>query len=306
MTSIKPTTPSANQSANISDAAEAKKTLSAQSKAGVDPFANDTFESNKPVRVTEDADVNLYAQEKDYGGFFKGLMKFLIKLVWPVGGGEDDIPRVMGKDIELAVKDMKPGDIILNGNNGGLSHAAMYVGDGDIVHAMATEKANLGVLGSLWNTISMPVKKLFGATEKIGVIKESAAEFFERYPRDTYVIMRDPQITPEQASQGVAKIESLVGKDYDYDFSAGDDDYYCTEIVMEYLEEAKGKENAPIFTTTHEKYPGLLDRQIVDPKNMLVSSALDPVIANDAAQRNFSDNLGAASIIPHLNREVEA
>ena len=264
------------------------------------------FESNKPVRVTEDADVNLYAQEKDYGGFFKGLMKFLIKLVWPVGGGEDDIPRVMGKDIELAVKDMKPGDIILNGNNGGLSHAAMYVGDGDIVHAMATEKANLGVLGSLWNTISMPVKKLFGATEKIGVIKESAAEFFERYPRDTYVIMRDPQITPEQASQGVAKIESLVGKDYDYDFSAGDDDYYCTEIVMEYLEEAKGKENAPIFTTTHEKYPGLLDRQIVDPKNMLVSSALEPVIANDAAQRNFSDNLGAASIIPHLNREVEA
>ena len=63
-------------------------------------------------------------------------------------------------------------------------------------------------------------------------------------------------------AQGVAKIESLVGKDYDYDFSAGDDDYYCTEIVMEYLEEAKGKENAPIFTTTHEKYPGLLDRQI--------------------------------------------
>ena len=109
-------------------------------------------------------------------------------------------------------------------------------------------------------------EKLFGATEKISVIKESAAEFFERYPRDTYVIMRDPQITPEQASQGVAKIESLVGKDYDYDFSAGDDDYYCTEI-MEYLEEAKGK-NA-IFTTTHEKYPGLLDRQIVDPKNML-------------------------------------
>ena len=72
------------------------------------------------------------------------------------------------------------------------------------------------------------------------------------------------------------------------------------------LEAIKGKENAPIFTTTHEKYPGLLDRQIVDPKNMLVSSALDPVIANDAAQRNFSDKLGAASIIPHLNREVEA
>ena len=142
-------------------------------------------------------------------------------------------------------------------------------------------------------------EKALRATEKIGVIKESAAEFFERYPRDTYVIMRDPQITPEQASQGVAKIESLVGKDYDYDFSAGDDDYYCTEIVMEYPEEAKGKENAPIFTTTHEKYPGLLDRQIVDPKNMLVSSALEPVIANDAAQRNFSDNLGAASIIPH-------
>ena len=80
MTSIKPTTPSANQSANISDAAEAKKTLSAQSKAGVDPFANDTFESNKPVRVTEDADVISMPKEKDYGGFFKGLMKFLIKL----------------------------------------------------------------------------------------------------------------------------------------------------------------------------------------------------------------------------------
>ena len=233
-------------------------------------------------------------------------MKFLIKLVWPVGGGEDDIPRVMGKDIELAVKDMKPGDIILNGNNGGLSHAAMYVGDGDIVHAMATEKANLGVLGSLWNTISMPVKKLFGATEKIGVIKESAAEFFERYPRDTYVIMRDPQITPEQASQGVAKIESLVGKDYDYDFSAGDDDYYCTEIVMEYLEEAKGKENAPFSPQPMRSILVSWTDRLSTRKNMLVSSALEPVIANDAAQRNFSDNLGAASIIPHLNREVEA
>ena len=104
MTSIKPTTPSANQSANISDAAEAKKTLSAQSKAGVDPFANDTFESNKPVRVTEDADVNLYAQEKDYGGFFKGLMKFLIKLVWPVGGGEDDILALWAKILSLRLK----------------------------------------------------------------------------------------------------------------------------------------------------------------------------------------------------------
>ena len=48
MTSIKPTTPSANQSANISDAAEAKKTLSAQSKAGVDPFANDTLSRISP------------------------------------------------------------------------------------------------------------------------------------------------------------------------------------------------------------------------------------------------------------------
>ena len=199
---------------------------------------------------------------------------------------------------------MKPGDIILNGNNGGLR--------------MPRCTSVMVILCMQWRP-KKPIwsarfimehdfdagEETLRATEKIGVIKESAAEFFERYPRDTYVIMRDPQITPEQAAQGVAKIESLVGKDYDYDFSAGDDDYYCTEIVMEYLEEAKGKENAPIFTTTHEKYPGLLTDRLSTRKTCWFLRR-STQFANDAAQRNFSDNLGAASIIPHLNREVEA
>ena len=72
----------------------------------------------------------------------KLIMRFLLKLMWSVGGAADAVdglPRVRGADMEPHLGRLEPGDAVLIGNNGGLSHVMLYVGAGEVVHSMATE-----------------------------------------------------------------------------------------------------------------------------------------------------------------------
>ncbi len=54
----------------------------------------------------------------------------------------------------ISAEEMRPGDLIFYGNGRGINHVAMYIGDGQVVHA-STERT--GIKTSPWN-YRAPVK----------------------------------------------------------------------------------------------------------------------------------------------------
>ncbi len=192
----------------------------------------------------------------------KGVLRFVLKILWSIGGHHDHVdglPRVRGDDFRPFLERMRAGDVVLLGNNGHLTHIGVHVGEGSLVHSMATEKTMRGWLGALWDALVRLLRRDDALT---GVVEEPLLGFLDRYERDTWVVLRHPGLDEPAASLGVERVRSLVGKPYDYDFSPGDDEYYCTEIVDEFLRAALG-EAAPTFRTTHHRVPLLLDQHVL-------------------------------------------
>lgn len=223
------------------------------------------------------------------------LLRVLLKIAWSVGGHDDRIdglPRLTGERARALLQGMEPGDFVLLGNNGRLTHVAVHVDKGEIVHAMATEKTMRGWLGSLWDA----VKRLLGAGERlVGVVHEPLAAFLDRYERDTVVVVRVPQLAPETATRALARVQSLVGRPYDYGFQGGNDAWYCTEIVQLFLDEALGPGKATI-PPTRVKVPLLLDQDVIEPEGVLKVDGLKAVLANPAARVRYADHLANAVI----------
>jgi len=232
--------------------------------------SEDTYEG--PASSANPAPViDKYNATTDGSSFTKSVMEFLIRLTWKMGSSSvfENPKRLTTDSVTPILDQLKPGDIILNGSGGGLTHAAVYAGDGEIIHSMATNTTGRGFFGAAWDTI----KRAFGhQPENVGVIKEQLGDFFDRYPRDTMVVMRDETLDDSQRARGVSNIEQLVGSGYDYDFTAGDDTYYCTEIGIEFLKAAQGE--APIFNTTHHSVPMIWSSDVVEPQTCLKTSHL--------------------------------
>jgi hypothetical protein len=234
---------------------------------------------------TEMASRGTIQHDKDTStGFMKSIRKF--GTWFSFGLKSDDIkndpPRLTGKDAQAMLKDLRPGDIILCGNHGGLSHAILYEGDGKIIHAMATGSTARSVLQRLGDT----AKEMVGIETdqgKQGVIREGLGEFFDRFERDTYVVMRSPSMTPEKAQAAVAHAKSLIGKEYDYDFRPENGSYYCTEVVGESYRKALAGES-PKIGARPQHVPLLLDREaVVDPLDMFASPDLQVATASKSA-----------------------
>lgn len=208
----------------------------------------------------------------------------------------DGIPRLRGADIRRdLLPHLKPGDTILCGNAGGVSHAMVYVGNGKIIHSMASKETTRTVGERVMDTLRAPtdmVAETLGRREsKQGVILESVDQFFERFERDTYVVLRAPNLTPEKTQKGLEKIAGLLGKEYDWDFVPGNDAYYCTEVVSEFYRAALGDE-APRIGGRPVHVPLLLDREaVVDPLDVLASPDLAPVLYTASAETKFKERL---------------
>ena len=217
----------------------------------------------------------------------KGVLRFLLKIMWSIGGHTDHVdgmPRVYGADFRPVLDGMRPGDVVLLGNNGVLTHIGMHVGEGSLVHSMATEKTMRGWLGSLWDALLRLIRHEGSRT---GVVEEPLLGFLDRFERDTWVILRHPSVDDDAAQRGITHIRGLLGKSYDYDFSPDDDEYYCTEIVDEFLRAALG-ERAPRFATTHHKVPMLLDQHVLEPVAVLKHADMEVVAANSAATVSYA------------------
>lgn len=223
------------------------------------------------------------------------LLKFILKLLWSVGGASDAVDgltRLDADDVSRLLPLLEAGDVVLIGNNGGLSHVAVYTGDGEIVHAMATEQTMRGKLGSLLDALLRPLRWLRGVVDNAGVIRETLAGFVERYERDTVVVLR-AELSDDGLRRGLGHVHSIVGKAYDYAFQSDDDRYYCTEVALDFLEVARGTPLEVKATTV--KVPGLLRTTVYEP--VALWGPLPAVIANSAARAQFAERLEGVHVL---------
>jgi hypothetical protein len=178
-----------------------------------------------------------------------------------------------------------PGDMIVNGCNGQLGHMSMYVGDDPktgrpaIIHAMGTADTQQSLTDILDNVAhalpGMP------ATGKVGVIEEGLDAFFDRFSRDTYVVVRDPRLTDDMRSQGLARVHDLLGKGYDYDLSMGDGRYYCSELGVELIKTAYSGTSLPLpWVGTTAIHRGPIQQFVATPENFVASPDLEITAGN--------------------------
>jgi hypothetical protein len=224
------------------------------------------------------------------------LIRVLLKVLWSVGGHRDEVdglPRLKAEDVKGLLDRLIPGDFVLLGNNGVLTHVAVYVGEGDIVHAMATEKTMRGWTGALADA----VRRVLGAAEKnVGVLRESLTGFLERYERDTWVVTRFPGLGADELERGRSRVGALVGKPYDYGFKDTNEAWYCTELVDEFLRAAVG-DRAPSWVRKDVRVPLLLDEKVIEPVALLQPGLMRVVAGNRAALANYREQLASADVV---------
>ncbi len=257
-----------------------------------DLLKSDIKENAQPLQVGQshvDADADLFEPKE-----LSAARKKMIQVSWMMGtleGGDpvDGIPRIQGADFEQVLPKLRAGDVILCGNSGGLTHAMLYAGSGDVIHAMATEASQLGLAKTLQALLLEP-EELKSSQGKKGVFEEKAGEFFDRYARDTYVVLRQPYLHQKTAAKALKSLrEEVVGAEYDYDFIPGDNKYYCTEVVLEFFDRARGDKAPRVSANAVKETVGdlvLLERQgIIDPLNLLDSPELEIVAASSSAKK---------------------
>lgn len=141
------------------------------------------------------------------------------------GIGIDHTHALTKEQADTAQAQMKPGDVLLRRVDytsanmiipGFFGHAAVYVGNGTIIDATTH-----------------------------GVRKISVEDFFAE--GDHAMVIRPKNLTEDEAKKAVQYAENQVGKVYDYDLDANDDQRFtCTELVASTLKAATGKNFAEV------------------------------------------------------------
>ncbi|MBF2054997.1 MAG: hypothetical protein IGS03_16235 [Candidatus Sericytochromatia bacterium] len=143
----------------------------------------------------------------------------------------DSVPPISAQELQDLSSRLQPGDVILCGNNGSFIHGALYIGNGEIVHALAVDSATPGRLR--------------------GVVREALSTYTRRVERDTFVVLR-AQAQPAALQQAIRFAAQQVGKPYDSLFlNASDERYYCTELVWQALRQMPG---APRVYPNHVRF----------------------------------------------------
>ena len=128
----------------------------------------------------------------------------------------------------------------------------------------------VGIASSLWDNPQRCFR--FGAKkESPDVLKEKRTRFLDRFVHesltsfldrsedDTYVVVRNPDLSPGQIQKGLKAIEEFADSRCDYDCSAGDNEYYCTEMAIAFLKAATGE--SPMFEIP---FPGGFSQYSID------------------------------------------
>jgi len=137
-------------------------------------------------------------------------------------GHADQVAPVSAEELKYLMARMQPGDVILCGNDGSFVHSALYLGNGEIVHALATQPDR--------------------PNDFYGVVKESLIGYTQRSDRDTFVVLRPKNVRSSDVQQAAQFALAQRGKTYDTLFlmHAGDR-FYCTELVWQALQRMSNK-----------------------------------------------------------------
>lgn len=123
----------------------------------------------------------------------------------------DTTPRITADQITELKSVLKPGDLILCGNNKSFIHAILYIGDDVIIHSLASSNSKY------W-----------------GVLRETLGEYLYRSERDKFLVLRSKNFDMNEFSKTVDYANKQIGKKYDTLFLMNSDTkFYCTELVYQ-------------------------------------------------------------------------
>ncbi len=146
--------------------------------------------------------------------------------------------KMKGEDVREVLNTVKAGDVLLRGYNryldgyfipGTFSHAGMYTGDNKVIHSMAE-----------------------------GIFEEDIINFCRC---DKLAIMRVRGITDIEVNQACNRAKTLIGTKYDFEFESEDDELYCTEAVVQFLDSL----DLRIEKTTTSVLFGLISKTYYQP-----------------------------------------
>jgi uncharacterized protein YycO len=147
----------------------------------------------------------------------------------PAKGAE--LQRFGDADVKEILANAKPGDLILWGSETSFVHGSVYMGNGEIVHALA----NNGPAG-----------------QDFGVVREKIADYVARVPRHRALITRPKDYSEAEAQRTMTFAAAQVGKDYDNWFRTGDDlNFYCTELVWAAVRQGPNKPDIQTSAKLH-------------------------------------------------------
>ena len=91
----------------------------------------------------------------------------------------------------------------------------------------------------------MIAKAAVKTSGKVGVIQEGLGAFFDRFPREGYVVLRAPRMTLEMRERGLARLRELVGKGYDSELNLSNDAYSRSALAVEMFKAAYAGASEP-------------------------------------------------------------
>lgn len=181
--------------------------------------------------------------------------------------------RIAPEAAEELMEKMKPGDIILTGDNrstpfatvtqlmtgrSNFTHAVMYKGEGQAIEAVMAD----------------------------GVREKSLIEIL--LGKNHAVVVR-PDYREGQAEDAVEFSQNMIGKSYDFKFSGGNESWYCSELVH-----AAVAESAP-----HVEFEtrSLLGKKIVVPNDLFYTDDAG-VVGEVGEGRTYMDRLMGKFVEP--------
>jgi len=254
-----------------------------------------------------------YDKMRENLGLDKNKLWFwLVDTVMGANAAADNLPPVDKKEINNMKSHLKPGDIILNGNDGGFIHGILYVGKDPQLQQQLEKKWNMpkGALkdeGIILHSLVVDEDKEIENNGKKEVIKaggtgpiiDTIERFVQRHPRDAMIAVAPKDATDKTRKEAIDKGKEFVGKKYDRGFNTFDDkEMYCTEFVMKAW---LGTSNPPEFKTQKHpliSYPafildklpakiaksledgGLLYQEMIMTDGMAASPSMDIIWAN--------------------------
>lgn len=158
---------------------------------------------------------------------------------------QDSNPPIESKEINNLTSKLKPGDIIMTGNNGSFIHGIIFVGKDKDLQAQLEKKWNLApgtldkehmIMHSLaadhGADMELDGKKFHQPPGGTGVIIDTIERYTGRNPRDVMIAVEVNGATEADRKSVIAEGKKMIGRGYDNGFNTFDDrDIYCTEFV---------------------------------------------------------------------------